>query len=286
MKKIWNWPAVRFLRELVEVYLDKNIPRSAAALTYFLLLTVFPLVICVNAFVGLLHLDSAAIFDALSGLIPQSAAALVGDYIGYVSENQSRGMLIAGLVAVLMSASAALRTVLKAMDEIYERPAQIGLGRMIFSFILSLLFLITMYLSIVVVLTGDWFVHLLETHLPDQLIALIDFPGLAGLWTWMKYLLLFCFMMLLVLALYRAGAPRGGPPRAPVITGAVLASVALVAASVLFSWFIGISSRYSLLYGSLASVIIMMVWLYLCGTILILGSAFNCVWYRHKLALE
>ena len=189
MKKIWNWPAVRFLRELVEVYLDKNIPRSAAALTYFLLLTVFPLVICVNAFVGLLHLDSAAIFDALSGLIPQSAAALVGDYIGYVSENQSRGMLIAGLVAVLMSASAALRTVLKAMDEIYERPAQIGLGRMIFSFILSLLFLITMYLSIVVVLTGDWFVHLLETHLPDQLIALIDFPGLAGLWTWMKYLL-------------------------------------------------------------------------------------------------
>ena len=42
------------------------------------------------------------------------------------------------------------------------------------------------------------------------------------------------------------------------------------------------SSRYSMVYGSLASVIILMVWLYLCGNILILGNIFNCVWYRRK----
>ncbi|MEA4954313.1 MAG: YhjD/YihY/BrkB family envelope integrity protein, partial [Pseudoflavonifractor sp.] len=53
-------------------------------------------------------------------------------------------------------------------------------------------------------------------------------------------------------------------------------------ASVLFSWFIGLSSRYSLVYGSLASVIILMVWLYLCGNILILGNCVNRVWYGRK----
>lgn len=42
------------------------------------------------------------------------------------------------------------------------------------------------------------------------------------------------------------------------------------------------SSRYSLIYGSLASVIILLVWLYLCGNILILGNVFNCVWYTRK----
>ena len=76
-------------------------------------------------------------------------------------------------------------------------------------------------------------------------------------------------------------APRG-KPRPPILTGAVLASAAMVGASVLFSWFIGLSSRYSLIYGSLASVIILLVWLYLCGNIIILGNVFNCVWYRHK----
>ena len=99
----------------------------------------------------------------------------------------------------------------------------------------------------------------------------------------MKYLLLFCFVMLLVLGLYRIGAPRGEGVRAPVVTGGVLASVSLVACSMVFSWFLGVSSRYSLLYGSLASVIILMVWLYLCGNILLLGSVFNRVWYRRRL---
>jgi membrane protein len=42
------------------------------------------------------------------------------------------------------------------------------------------------------------------------------------------------------------------------------------------------STRYSLVYGSLASVIILLVWLYLCGNILILGNVANFVLYRHR----
>ena len=282
MERIWNSRPVSFALEFVGLYLDKGIPRAAAALTYFLLLTIFPLLICVNAFVGLLRLDAESILDALSGIIPASAAALVGDYIAYVSANQSAALLAAGLLALLVSASAALRILLDTMDSIHDRPPDRGLGRLVFSVALSLLLLLTMYLSVVVVITGDWFVHLLEENLPPALLEW-GFSAVAELWVWMKYLLLFCFVMLLVLGLYRLGAPRGGPVRAPVVTGGVLASVALVACSVLFSWFIGLSSRYSLLYGSLASVIILMVWMYLCGNILLLGGVFNRVWYRRRL---
>ena len=93
--------------------------------------------------------------------------------------------------------------------------------------------------------------------------------------------LLFLLVFLFVMLVYRMSAPRGRP-RPPVLAGAMLAAVALVVASVFFSWFIGLSSRYSLVYGSLASVIILLVWLYLCGNILILGNVFNFVWYRHR----
>ena len=58
--------------------------------------------------------------------------------------------------------------------------------------------------------------------------------------------------------------------------------MALAAASVLFSYFIGLSAKYSLVYGSLASVMILLVWLYLCGHILILGNVFNYVWHGLK----
>ena len=61
---------------------------------------------------------------------------------------------------------------------------------------------------------------------------------------------------------------------------ALLCATALVVVSAVFSWFIGLSSRYSLLYGSLASIIILLLWLYLCGTILLLGAIFNRVWTK------
>ena len=94
-----------------------------------------------------------------------------------------------------------------------------------------------------------------------------------------RILLLFLLVFLFVLLVYRMAAPRG-KPRPPVLTGGFLAAAALVAASVLFSWFIGLSSRYSLVYGSLASVIILLVWLYLCGNLLLLGAVVGRVLER------
>ena len=46
--------------------------------------------------------------------------------------------------------------------------------------------------------------------------------------------------------------------------------------------FISLSTRYSTVYGSLASVIILMLWLYLCGNIVNLGNVLNYVWWRRK----
>ena len=57
-------------------------------------------------------------------------------------------------------------------------------------------------------------------------------------------------------------------------------ALAMVACSGLFSWFIGMSSRYALVYGSLASLIILLVWLYFCGNILLLGAVVGRVWSR------
>ena len=65
--------------------------------------------------------------------------------------------------------------------------------------------------------------------------------------------------------------------RRVVVLASLLAALAIVAASALFSWFIGMSSRYALVYGSLASLIILLVWLYLCGNILLLGAVIGRV---------
>ena len=89
---------------------------------------------------------------------------------------------------------------------------------------------------------------------------------------------LFCAVLLLVLALYRAGTPPRAMPRRTLRFAALLTALAMAVCSGVFSWFIGMSSRYALVYGSLASLIILLVWLYLCGNILLLGAAVSRTW--------
>ena len=279
-------PPVLFVRDMVQTYGRLGVSRAAASLAYFLILTLFPLLVCVNFFIGLLELDPEAVFSALDSLLPRESLSIILDYLTYVSgvpQSQSTPLLLASLFTILLSASAGLRTLLKTMDELYQVRHVSSLRRVVVSVALSILFLLTIYLSIVVIFTGDWFFQLLEARLPSPLAELIPLRLLSQLWGWLRYLLLFFCVLLLVLAVYRMGTP---PPlrreKKVLRLTALLSAGALVACSVLFSWFIGMSSRYSLVYGSLASLIILLVWLYFCGNILLLGAVAGRVWFQRR----
>ena len=277
MKKILSFPPVSFGVKAAELYLEMGAPRAAAALSYFLILTLFPLLVCVNYFIGLFHLDLENLLLSLDQFLPDEVLLVMRDYLGYVAGSQSRALLLASLVTILISASAGLRTLLAAMDGLHGVKNTHAVRRVVLSVALSALFLLTIYLSVVVIFTGEWFFWLLEEQLPRYMIEHIPLSALSGLWRWMRYLLLFCFVLLLVLIVYRAGTPRDAMGRRVVVLASLLAALAIVAASALFSWFIGMSSRYALVYGSLASLIILLVWLYLCGNILLLGAVIGRV---------
>ena len=279
-------PPVLFVRDMVQTYGRLGVSRAAASLAYFLILTLFPLLVCVNFFIGLLELDPEAVFSALDPLLPRESLSIILEYLTYVSgvpQSQSTPLLLASLFTILLSASAGLRTLLKTMDELYQVRHVSSLRRVAVSVILSLLFLLTIYLSIVVIFTGDWFFQVLEERLPPPLAELIPLRLLSQLWGWLRYLLLFFCVLLLVLAVYRMGTP---PPlrreKKVLRLTALLSAGALVACSVLFSWFIDMSSRYSLVYGSLASLIILLVWLYFCGNILLVGAVAGRVWFHRR----
>lgn len=207
-------PPVLFVRDMVQTYGRLGVSRAAASLAYFLILTLFPLLVCVNFFIGLLELDPEAVFSALDPLLPRESLSIILEYLTYVSgipQSQSTPLLLASLFTILLSASAGLRTLLKTMDELYQVRHVSSLRRVAVSVILSLLFLLTIYLSIVVIFTGDWFFQVLEERLPPPLADLIPLRLLSQLWGWLRYLLLFFCVLLLVLAVYRMGTP---PPSA------------------------------------------------------------------------
>lgn len=263
---------VDFVLETVQTYNRCSVAQAAAALAYFLLLTLFPLLLCINYLVGLFHLDLEQLLASVGEFFPQDALTLVQDYLSYASQSQSEAVLLAAVGAIVLSASAGLRTLLHTLDRLYGRVPGYGLRRVSLSVALSALFLLAVYLSAVVMVTGGWFFRWVEQMLPRALLQLLPIHTLSALWLGLRYVLLFCFMVLLVLPVYWVGSPRKF--RTWFLVGnAVVTAGGLVVCSAVFSWFVGLSSRYSLLYGSLASIIVLSMWLYFCGNILLLGAA-------------
>lgn len=70
------------------------------------------------------------------------------------------------------------------------------------------------------------------------------------------------------------------------VGSALVTAWALSLGSAGFSWMIGMSARYSLVYGSLASLIVLLVWLYFCGHVLLLGAVAGRVLFHGEKPVE
>lgn len=276
LKAVLDLPPVSFVADIVRLYFGKHVSRSAAHLAYFLTLTFFPILICISAFMGRINLRLADLLAELEHLLPTGVYSIFQEYLGYLDSNFSLPMFITGVFLTVLFASAAIRGINTFNRELYGQAKPRRPLHYLYSFLFALLLLVTIYLSMAVMLTGNWFFHML-----GRLLGLSDLAQRFGVWQWLKYIILLAIMFLFVLLLYRFTAPRRFPTP-PVIPGALLTSGALVIASLIFAAIVSRSARYSLVYGSLASVIIMLVWLYLCGNILILGNVVNYVIFTRR----
>ena len=261
-----------YIRELVEIYVNNRVPRSAAELSYFLTLSIFPTLICVHAMLSKFLPGISLTLDELTGIVPSETLDIISDYLQYVAFHNSRTLLTAGVLGLATTSAAAFRSIHSILGDIQGVSRFRGVFALLFSFVFSLVFMAAIYFGIIVMVTGDWLIGYIGRV----------FPMIAGLalWNVLKFPLMLVIFILIIYGLYRITAPAN--IRGTFFQGAVSAAILLVLVSVLFSWFISMSTRYPLIYGSLASIIIFMLWIYICGQILIMGNALNVVLRRHK----
>lgn len=269
-------PRMRKLKHILlsvwDLYASQRIPIAAAGLTYFLTLTFFPLLICLQAMLGSLFPAAEELREGLELLLPKAAVITIVDYLRYVSANQSNALAVMALTMVASASSAAFRTVSRVIGDMRGRRRWGGLAALVFSFCFSLFFLAAIYFALILIASGKWFLDFADRH--------IYFMNISDSWRWGRFFLLFLLLFAMLSLVYRITAPRREGIR--LLPGALLATAALLALSILFSAMIGASARYPLLYGSLASLIVLMLWLYSAGNILFLGAALNVALERER----
>ena len=256
---------VRVAKEAARLYYANGVACSSAALSYFLMLTIFPMLICLYEMLGSLFPTPVTIAEFFYGILPDGAVDTIVDFLGYISRNHSPTMLWMAVIAMATTSAAAFRTIDNAMGNIRGSKRYSGFFAVVFSFLFSLIFLAVIYVAVIVVISGNWLVSFLDEH--------VSFIHISASWNWGRFVLLFLLLLALNMCIYRFTAPRREGVR--MFTGAAISSLTLVGVSIVFSVVIGMSVKYPLVYGSLASVMIILFWLYVCGNIVIMGNIIN-----------
>jgi len=253
-------------KDVVIIFMKHPIARSAAALSYYLTLSIFPFFICSTIILGTLNIQETDAFELLEGVIPDAAYSTLYEYLNYISTGSIEVMLTIGFTAMLTSSSAAFRTFTGITGEIQGKMRFTGPIGWLISFLFSVILLAAIYASALIVVSGEWLMQLLGTH--------FDIHGIIEIWSRVRFIALFLLIFAVIYSVYLISAPKK-TTRMSRLPGALVAAVVLVAASMLYSRLITASIRYEVLYGSLASFIILMVWLYTCAFILITANVIN-----------
>ena len=256
----------RVIREMVETFVKKHVARSAAALSYYLTISVFPFLVCLSAILGSIHVQRLDMVVIMSEILPADISSVLAGFFDRIGGVSIELLLGVGLAALLTSSSAAFRSFTGIIGEIQGKRRYGGVWGGVLSFVFSIALIVAIYISGFIILTGEWLMQILETS--------FGIGNVLALWSRVRFVILFLLLFAFIYGVYIGSAPKE-TKRTHRLPGALCASVVLVVASVIYSRIITASIRYELLYGSIASFIIIMIWLYTCGLILIMGNVFN-----------
>ena len=260
----------RFITKTVERYSLHNVGQEAAALAYFLLFMIFPLAIFLSSLLGLLELDISGIVTGLRTLLPGSVVDLVESYLNYVSVTSSRSMLWFGLVFTIYFPMRAADCLMTAVRKAYRLPKP---KNQLFYTLKVLLY--TVFLLVTIALT---------LALATVGRAVLEFTGrfvvvpaaFIEMWADLRFLVLGGVMFAAVGLLYVAAQDERQPAK-NIVPGVLAALVGWMVVSAAFSYYVEHFAKYTVIYGALGTVIVLMMWLNLTALTLIMGAEVNGV---------
>jgi membrane protein len=249
-----------------------NLPDLAAGLTYYALLSIFPMLLAVLSILGLFG-ESATrpLIDNLRELAPGPARDTVITAVENLQRSQGAAgiLFVVSLAGALWSASRYIAAFMRAANVIYE----VDEGRPIWKKIpvrLGMTVVLAIALvaaTLAVAVTGD-----LARQVGD-LLGLDDTA--VTVWNFAKWPVAIVLVVLLLALLYWAAPNVRHPGFRWLTPGAVLAIVVWVAGSVGFTIYLANFSSYNKTYGTIAGVIILLVWLWVTNLGVLLGAQLN-----------
>jgi membrane protein len=258
------------LRKTAREFTADQCTDLAAALTYYAVLSLFPAMVVVVSLLGVFgqgKRTTDAVLGIVDDVLPASAVDSLRPTIAQLVENPSAGLaLVLGILGALWSASGYIGAFGRAMNRMYE----IEEGRPIWK-LRPLQLVLT--LAGLVMAAAVAFMLAVSGPVAKSLGNLIGAGDLAvTLWTTLRWPVMLMFVVGGVAILYYPSPNIRQPRFRWISVGAALAIVVWILASALFGLYVANFSSYNKTYGTLAGVIVFLLWLWITNLALLFGA--------------
>lgn len=241
----------------------------AAQLSYFFLLSLFPLLLFLVTLLPYLPISQADILSAIADYAPEDSLAFIERHLNELM-NRDVKLLSLGVIGTLWSASNGLNAIVKAFNRAYGvRETR----NYFFARGMSVLLTIAM----VFVFIAALMVPVFGRQIGLFLFSLFGFSGeFLELWNDIRWLISLVLPLLVFIILYWL-APNIRLKCLSVFPGAVFSAFGWSAVSWGFSFYVAHYGNFTITYGSLGAIIVLMIWFYLLGMIIIIGGEINAM---------
>jgi membrane protein len=275
-KRSWGGVLKRTVREFKE----DNLTDLAAALTYYGILAIFPAMIALISIVGLIgNSATQTLITNLDKLAPGTARTVFTNAINGLDKSRGAAgvLFIVGILGALWSASGYVAAFMRASNRIYD----IDEGRP-FWMTIPVRLAVTVVMLVLLVISA--FAVVITGGLAGKVGNLIGVGGTAvQVWDIAKWPVLLLVISFMFSILYWASPNVKHPSFRWISPGGVLAVATWVVASGLFALYVSNFGSYNKTYGTLAGVIIFLVWLWISNIAILLGAEFNAELERGRL---
>ncbi|MGB3828628.1 MAG: YihY/virulence factor BrkB family protein [Ornithinimicrobium sp.] len=272
----WKYTARKTFRE----FIDDECTDVAAALTYFAVLALFPALIAILSLLSLVgEADTTVttVTDIVSGVGGDSVAQTLEPTVRKLATSSGGGIaLIIGLATALWSASGYVMAFSRGMNRVYE----IDEGRPVWK-LRPMMILITLIMVVMVVLIALLLV--VSGSVATTIGSTIGLGStLVTVFQIAKWPVILILAIMTVALLYYATPNVKQPKFRWISLGAAFAILVWILASVAFGFYVANFSSYSNTYGSLAGVIIFLLWLWITNNALLLGAELDAELERSR----
>jgi len=260
------------LKRTIREFKQDNLTDWAAALTYYGILAIFPMLIALVSVLGLIGTSATQpLIDNLGKVAPGPAQEIFTSAIQNLQKSKGAAgiLFVVGLLGALWSASGYVAAFMRASNAIYDveegRPIwKTAPTRLWVTLVLVVLLAIT---AVAVVATGG---------LAKQIGNVLGVGSSAvDAWDIAKWPVLLVIVSLMFAILYWAAPNVKHPKFRWVSPGGLVAVVIWIVASALFAFYVASFASYNKTYGALGGIIVFLVWLWISNIAVLLGAEFN-----------